>query len=122
MKKLDFAAIALSLIVVAFLSLRVYAAPLPQERSVLIQSPAGKWIFPLSTDSVFSDAGPAGTCVISIRSGTVRVLSSDCPRMVCIQTGAVSRPGAWIACLPHQVFIRVTGGQAEPDREDAVAF
>ena len=94
MKKLDIAAVALSLTVATVLSLRVYAAPAPREPSVLIQAPAGSWIYPLSQDRLFSDAGPPGTCVVSIRAGEVRVLSSDCPRMICIQTGAVSRPGA----------------------------
>ncbi len=122
MKKLDFAAVALSLAAAVFLSIRVYAAPPPREPSVLIQAPTGEWIYPLSQDRLFSEAGPPGTCVVSIRAGTVRVLSSDCPLMICIQTGAVSRPGEWIACLPHQVFIRISGSPARQDQADAVAF
>ncbi len=123
-KGFDFAALALSLGIVFFLSVRVYGGGMPREPSVLIQAPTGSWIFPLSKDLEFSDTGPAGSCVIAIHSGSVRVLASDCPLMICIQTGAISRPGEWIACLPHQVFIRIDGSRAEAatDSTDAVAF
>jgi len=122
LRKLDLAAIALSVAVTALLALRVYAAPPPRESSVLIQAPTGRWIYPLSRALVFSATGPPDSCVVAIRSGTVRVLTSDCPRLICIQTGTVSRPGEWIACLPHQVFIRIDGSPAGQDRTDAVAF
>jgi hypothetical protein len=104
----------------AVLALRAYGGGRPQEPSVLIQAPTGKWIYPLAKDLEFSGAGPAGSCVISIHSGSARVASSSCPLNICIQTGPISRPGEWIACLPHRVFIRITGAAEAPI--DAVAF
>jgi hypothetical protein len=86
---------------------------------VFIKAPSGEWIFPLSTDLEFEGAGPEGTCVISIRDGSASVLRSNCPRNICIQTGAIAQEGQWIACLPHGVFINIEGNG---DGIDAVTY
>jgi hypothetical protein len=88
---------------------------------VEVRSPAGVWLYPLKNDLLLPPVGPEGTCVIAIEARTVRVLSSDCPKMICLQTGRISLPGQWIGCLPHQVFIRILGGREE-GAMDAVAY
>ncbi len=38
---------------------------------------------------------------------TIRVLESNCPDKICVNTGAVSRDGQSIACLPNHVIIKI---------------
>lgn len=50
----------------------------------------------------------------------VRVMSSDCPTQDCVHTGAISKGGQSIVCLPGRMVIRLVGGAADPDAVDAV--
>ncbi|MDR2931659.1 MAG: NusG domain II-containing protein [Oscillospiraceae bacterium] len=44
---------------------------------------------------------------------------ADCPSLDCVHAPAISSPGQVIACLPHRVLVRLTGG--EEGEVDAVA-
>ena len=48
---------------------------------------------------------PAGT-------PEVMVASSDCPGQDCVHTGAITRSGQSIVCLPARISITLTGGTA----------
>ncbi|MBA7704904.1 hypothetical protein ES703_113727 [subsurface metagenome] len=107
-KPLDILAFALALAVIGITAVKVYAAG--SGRSALhIKAAAGQWILPLDSPRRFSVAGPLGKTVLEIKDGAVRVLSSPCKEKICIKSGAVSRPGQWIACLPNRVFIAIKG-------------
>jgi hypothetical protein len=43
------------------------------------------------------------------------VADADCGALVCVRGGAKSLPGDMIACLPHRLVIKVTGGDAPYD-------
>jgi len=58
---------------------------------------------------------------VVIENGSVRVISSPCPEKICILTGAISRPGNWIACLPSGIFLRIEG-KSRGGEPDAVTF
>lgn len=68
----------------------------------------------------------AGTCKLFIENKTVRVTSSSCPLNICIQMGAIKDANQWIACLPHKIFISITGGEEITDQEgnviDAIVY
>jgi hypothetical protein len=116
---LDVAAFALALAVVALVAVRVYAgrggAPV-----VHLRGPREEWIFPLDSDRSVAVPGPLGETVVEIRRGEVRVLSSPCREKICIKSGAIARPGQWIACLPNRVFIDIQGDARE--KVDAYSF
>ncbi|HAZ22461.1 MAG TPA: hypothetical protein DHD79_07815 [Firmicutes bacterium] len=46
--------------------------------------------------------------------GRIRVIHSDCPEQVCVQTGWISNPGQSIVCLPNQTMIKLSG-EGGPD-------
>jgi len=45
----------------------------------------------------------------------VWVSASDCPTQDCVRTGAISRPGQSIVCLPEQVIVKLVGTGDGPD-------
>ena len=63
--------------------------------------------------------GGADYNVLTIADGAVRVSKANCPDHTCVRTGAVSRAGERILCLPHRMSVRVVGGA--PAALDAVA-
>lgn len=116
---LDAAAFALTLAVVALVAVRVYSggsgAP-----AVHLRGPRQEWIFPLDSDRTVAVPGPLGDTVVAIRQGQVRVLSSPCTEKICVKSGAIARPGQWIACLPNGVIVDIQGGARE--KVDAYSF
>ena len=68
----------------------VFAGPLDQTRTIPVE-------------------GPLGETRIEIGHGKARVLSSPCPRKICIGMGAVGHSGDLLACVPNHVTLRIEG-------------
>lgn len=62
---------------------------------------------------------PEGAVRVVVHDGSVRVVEADCPKHVCIHTGAIRLPGQVIACVPNKVLIEIKS--AGPPFLDAVA-
>ena len=60
------------------------------------------------------DAGHGGE-----DGGAVSVTDSDCPTQDCVHTGAISRAGQSIVCLPAQVVVHLEGASV-PDAPDVI--
>ena len=54
--------------------------------------------------------GGADYNVLEIRAGEAAVTEANCGDHTCVRTGAISRAGERIICLPHRLEIRVVGG------------
>jgi hypothetical protein len=116
---LDIAAFVLALAVAALMAVRVYSGR-SGTPEVHVRSPSQEWILPLDTDRIEEVPGPLGNTVVAIRQGQVRVLSSPCTEKICVKSGAISRPGQWIACLPNGVIVDIRGSTRE--KVDAYSF
>ena len=44
---------------------------------------------------------------LSIRNGSVCVLSSSCPKKICMRTGAVRLRGQQIVCAPNHILVEI---------------
>jgi len=44
---------------------------------------------------------------IRLENEKIAVTNADCPDKICVQTGAISKPGEIIACLPHHLIIEI---------------
>lgn len=60
------------------------------------------------------------TLTVTAEDGGLRVSEADCPTQDCVHTGAISRSGQSIVCLPARIIIQLTGGQAAPGGVDVV--
>ncbi len=69
---------------------------------------------PLTKDTELT-VGEEYRLTVIVENGAVRVAESDCPTADCVRTGAVSRPGQSIVCLPEQVIIRLSGEKQPGD-------
>jgi len=130
-RALDIAIFLFALLIIGLISLQTYArgrgtpeiviSGAGQEAGQGAAQGAGgeaeqQWIYPLDAETTVRVPGPLGETVVEIADGAVRVISSPCPEKICIKTGAISKPGQWIACLPNRVFISIRGKRSEqPD-------
>lgn len=57
------------------------------------------------------------TLRVAVENGSVRVTHADCPSRDCVRTGAISRPGQSIVCLPARLTVTIEG---VPDGYDLI--
>ena len=67
--------------------------------------------FPLDVDTTFTFDSAVGPMTIAVADGAVSAIEASCPKKICVATGAISRPGAAIVCVPGDVAIVVEGRQ-----------
>ena len=48
---------------------------------------------------------------ITVADGKIFVSDANCGDHTCIHTGAISREGQQIICLPHELIIEIAGGE-----------
>ena len=77
--------------------------------TVTISGPMGVTTVPLSQDGVYDVEGTLGGVRVRVTDGEVCVVDAVCPDRICELTGAVSSPGAVIACVPNGVTVRIGG-------------
>lgn len=68
----------------------------------------------LTENTVFS-VNYAPNVKIEIKDGKVKVISSDCPDKVCVNTGTISKAGQTIVCLPNKLTVRIIPDGSGPD-------
>ncbi|WP_298629165.1 NusG domain II-containing protein [uncultured Senegalimassilia sp.] len=82
-------------------------------RTAVIQDADGNtFTMPLSQDDVLTVASSAGTNVIEVQAGKVRVSEADCPNQDCVDQGWISNAGQQIVCLPHKLMVNITDEDA----------
>ncbi len=119
LKALDLAAVAAALAVIVLASVRAYGGR-PGSEQLHLRGPGREWVYPLGSDRTVTVSGPLGDTVVEIRDGQARVLSSPCAEKICVRSGAIARPGQWIACLPNRVILDVQGRAGRS--ADAISF
>ena len=60
------------------------------------------------------------TLHVTFTAGSAQVTASDCPTQDCVHTGAITRGGQSIVCLPGRIVIQQEGGAADAGSPDLV--
>lgn len=84
-----------------------YLSAGPGPASVRIQTQDGEYSYPLDQERRLELAGPLGTSVLRISGSQVWFESSSCHNKTCVEMGKISKPNAWIACLPNRIMVRI---------------
>lgn len=69
----------------------------------------------------FTVTGENG-CVneLEVRSGSIGMVSADCPDKLCVHQGFIDRPGLPIVCLPNKLVIQLR--EADSESIDIIAY
>ena len=65
----------------------------------------------LRVDSQFNLEGMK----IAVSGGRISVVDSDCPDRICVNQGAIDRPGMPIVCVPNRILIKIPAGYTQLD-------
>lgn len=68
-------------------------------------------VYSLSEDRNIEVADGEHINHITIKDGAVSMVSSSCANQVCVNTGAISRAGQTIVCLPNRVIVEITSDE-----------
>lgn len=68
-------------------------------------TPYGSW--PLDKNDTIRLCTPYGQNEFTIKNGTVRMTSADCPHKDCLRQGAIYTADSAIICLPHHLVIEI---------------
>ena len=117
LKSGDYFALIFSISAVVILLLLDFNSQIKPEL-VEVRSGTSTWLYPLKSNITFQPLDEEGTCLIEIRDNRVKVLSSSCPLNICITMGEIYKLSQWIACLPHKVFISITGKEGDNAPDD----
>jgi hypothetical protein len=72
-------------------------------------------------DESFSVDGLPNVVFHQYADGSSSFVQSDCPDKICIKSGRLRLVGQMAACLPNQVYVKITGKGPHPeDRPDIV--
>ena len=116
----DIVIILLALALTGFSAFSVYVKPRDTSH-VMIQGMSQTWVFPLSAEETVSVPGPLGTTVVRIHENRAWVESSPCENQTCVGMGHIWLQGAWVACLPNNVFLMIEGSD-EQGNLDSIAW
>lgn len=80
---------------------------------LVIETPSGKWIYPLTETRTVVAHGAIGDTTIRIENNAAFISDSPCPNKTCVNTTALKKAGDWNACMPNRVFLHIEGDNAE---------
>ena len=67
--------------------------------------------YPLWEDRAVTVGNEVAYNVLEIANGQAAVREANCGDHTCVRTGAISREGEVIVCLPHRLTVEIQGGQ-----------
>ncbi len=66
--------------------------------------------YTLDEDGTYEISGAnGGRNLLVIEDGKAYLSEADCPDLLCVKQGTISKVGESIICLPHKVVIEITG-------------
>ena len=121
-EKLQKLVVALAVVLLAVVSALCFYLPKNQSGALtVVIDISGQEVrrVPLSDFTEATVTSRGYTLHIAAEGGAVSVTDSDCPTQDCVHTGAISRAGQSIVCLPAQVVVHLEGASV-PDAPDAI--
>jgi len=91
------------------------------ERVVVSSGEQILFVAPLDQERRVEIPGPLGTTRLQIARGGVRVLSSPCPKKICIGMGEARHSGDLLAYVPNRVVVRIEGGTEKKKSYDLLS-
>lgn len=99
----------------AFVATRVLAggqSAATGAQAVIRDADGGEQRMALAEDGELTVTSSAGTNVVQVKDGRVRVLEADCPNQDCVNQGWVDDASQQIVCLPHKLYVSIEGAES----------
>lgn len=97
--------IVIAVVLVAAIGIWLYPALSSAGAMAKIEQDGKTKTVSLETDATFE----IENATIAVKDGTICVSEASCPDRVCVNTGAISREGQSIVCVPNKIVITIEG-------------
>lgn len=77
--------------------------------TITVECNGDTYRYSLDTDQSITLEGAIGPTQLEIKDHKVAIIESPCQNQICVQTGWISRPNSFIACIPGKVLVTIDG-------------
>ena len=104
MRLLDYFILLIFLAVIGFAAMKVFTKK-SGSRILMVQTQGERYAYSMEKNMRLEFSGPCGKSIIIIENEEAWFEHSDCENRVCVESGKISRPNQWAACLPNGIII-----------------
>ena len=112
--------VVLALLGASLLGIVTVASAPAGARVVVLAEGEARFSSALDQFQEFKVTGPLGETQLKIDEAGVRVLSSPCPRKICMSMGPAKDATDLIACVPNRILVSIEGSN-EKDSYDLLS-
>lgn len=105
---LDCFLILIFLAAIGFAVMKVFSKK-SDSRILVVQTPGDKYAYSTEKNVHLEFSGLCGKSTIIIENGEAWFEHSDCENKICVESGKISSPNQWAACLPNGIIIYIEG-------------
>ena len=116
---LDCFLILIFLAVIGFAAMKVFTKE-SGSRILMVQTQGERYAYSMEKNMRLEFSGPCGKSIIIIENEEAWFEHSDCENRVCVESGKISRPNQWAACLPNGIILYIEG-EEEKESLDAIS-
>ena len=119
MRLLDYFILLIFLAVKSYDAMKVFTKK-SGSRILMVQTQGERYAYSMEKNMRLEFSGPCGKSIIIIEDEEAWFEHSDCENRVCVESGKISRPNQWAACLPNGIIIYIEG-EEEKESLDAIS-
>lgn len=119
MRPLDYFILLIFLAVIGFAAMKVFTKK-SGSRILMVQTQGERYAYLMEKNMRLEFSGPCGKSIIIIENEEAWFEHSDCENRICVESGKISRPNQWAACLPNGIIIYIEG-EEEKESLDAIS-
>lgn len=119
MRPLDYFILLIFLAVMGFAAMKVFTKK-SGSRILMVQTQGERYAYSMEKNMRLEFSGPCGKSIIIIENEEAWFEHSDCENRICVESGKISRPNQWAACLPNGIIIYIEG-EEEKESLDAIS-
>ena len=119
MRLLDYFILLIFLAVIGFAAMKVFTKK-SGSRILMVQTQGERYAYSMEKNMRLEFSGPCGKSIIIKENEEAWFENSDCENRICVESGKISRPNQWAACLPNGIIIYIEG-EEEKESLDAIS-
>ena len=90
------------------------------KKNLIVQTRTEKYAYALDKELHLEFEGLIGKSRIAVSGGKAWFEDSPCDNKICVESGKITGPNQWAACLPNGIIIYIEG-ETEKEEVDVIA-
>lgn len=116
---LDFFILLIFAAAVIFPAIKIFGGK-STKKNLIVQTRTEKYAYALDKELHLEFEGLIGKSRIAVSDGNAWFEDSPCDNKICVESGKITGPNQWAACLPNGIIIYIEG-ETEKEEVDVIA-